>query len=454
MQKSLITDLTKGNVLKQLLRFAAPLILANILQMVYNIVDMVIIGQFVGTAGISAVANGGDILMVFASLSMGCCSAGQIIVSQYVGKNDRAAVNKTIGTMMSFMVILAICLSVISLCASKWALRLINTPVEAFDMAVDYTAVCFTGLIFIFGYNAVSAIMRGMGDGKRPLIFIAIASAVNLILDLLFVAVFKMSAFGAALATVIGQGVAFIFSIFYLYKRRKEFGFDFRRSSFKIDPSTLGKLVKLGLPIALQQMAIGISGLVVNTLINSFGVVASSVAGIGAKLRMIIMILCSSLSTAASSMIGQNVGAGKYDRVRQVFRYTFIILFTSCFILALLGVLFPRTVFGFFGNNADVLAMAGKYMWVNFATYMAFAFMQPGMAIINGIGNSMLSLCIGITDGVICRIGFVLLAGVVLDLGVWGIWWAATAPAYVTAIISLSYFASGKWKTFKPIINR
>jgi len=453
-EKSMITDLTQGNVFALLIRFAVPLVLANILQMVYNIVDMIIIGRFVGSAGIAAVASGGEILMLFTSFSMGFCSAGQIIISQYVGKDDRLSVNRTIGTMMSFMVLFSLCLSVIALSISSWGLELINTPPEVFDMAKDYVSVCFSGLVFVFGYNTVSAVLRGMGDGKRPLVFIAVATVVNLVLDIVFVAGCKMGAKGAALATIIGQGVSFLFSLFYLYKRREAFGFDFKRSSFAIKGDVLKMLAKLGLPMALQSMAVGISGLVVTAFVNSYGVIAAAVAGIGAKLRMIIGILTSSLVTAASSMIGQNVGAGRYDRVNQVFIRSFLIMLVFSLILGGVGMLFPEAVFGIFDTNPEVLAMAPKFMVINFVTFLSFAGMQPGTSLINGIGNAGMSFFVGIMDGVVTRIGLIIIVEVVLHLGIWGIWWGSTLSAFTTVLITWGYYLSGKWKTYKPIVNK
>lgn len=452
-EKTMIRDLTKGNVLPQLLRFAAPLLLANILQMVYNVVDMVVIGRFVGSAGISAVSNGGDLLLLFTTFSMGFTNAGQVIIAQFVGKNDKKSINSMIGTMMTFILALSIVLMVVGLSASKWLLTVLNTPTDAYEMAVDYTAVCFAGLFFIFGYNIVSAILRGMGDAKRPFVFIGIATVVNIILDLVFVAGLGMRAKGAALATVIGQGVSFIFSLIYLYRHREAFGFDFAPKSFKINKQLLAALTKLGLPMALQHVAVSLSGLVVAALINSHGLVASAVAGIGGKLRLLIQIFASSIGTAASSMIGQNFGAGLYDRVKNIYRCSFRVLIIICAILGGLCLMFPEAVFGIFDTNPEVLAMAPQYMVINFVTFIAFAFMQPGIALVNGIGYAKLSFIVGMMDGVVCRIFLVLLLGLVLKLGVWGIWWGAVLPAFVNGAITMGYYLSGRWRNRKPIIS-
>ena len=452
--KTIAKDLTHGNVLKLLVSFSAPLMLANLLQLVYSLVDMIVIGQYVGSAGISAVSGGSDILMLFTMFSMGFCSAGQVIISQYIGKNDKKSVSRTIGTMFTFFLIFAVVLTVIALSVSKWFVNVLNIPAEAAPMSVDYVTVCFSGLVFIFGYNLVSAILRGMGDSRRPLVFIAIASVLNLVLDLVFVTKFNMAAKGAALATVIGQGVSFIVSLIYLYCKREAFGFDFKLKSFQIDRDILRIVLKLGFPMSLQQVAVAVSGLVVSALINDYGLIASAVAGIGAKLRTIIMLFTSAIGTAASTMVGQNFGAGLHERVQTVFKTAFIILLVGCLILAVICLAFPKAVFGIFAKDPAVLDMAPNYMIINFFTFLAFALMIPGQSIINGVGHSSLAFFIGIMDGIVTRIGLTLLFGLVLKLGVWGIWAGATAAAYVTATIACGYYLSGKWKNRKPIVER
>ena len=212
-ERTMARDLTQGSVLKLLVRFSAPIAAANILQIVYTLVDMLVIGRFVGTAGISAVSSAGDVMMLFTNFSMGVSSAGQIIIAQFQGKGDKESVRKTIGTMFCFVAILSLSLTAIALPLVERLLGLIKTPEEAWTMAVGYARICISGLFFIFGYSSVGAILRGMGDSRHPLMFIAIATVTNMILDVLFCGPLHMGAKGAALATVIGQGLSFIFSI-------------------------------------------------------------------------------------------------------------------------------------------------------------------------------------------------------------------------------------------------
>ena len=454
MERSMARDLTEGNVLRQLMTFALPIALANLLQIVYTVVDTVVIGRFIGTAGISAVTSAGNIMMVFTNFSMGVSGAGQVIIAQFLGKGDRDAVKSTIGTMFTFVISLALLLMLISIPCTVPLLRLIRTPAEAFDMAKDYALCCFSGLVFIFGYSGVGAMLRGMGDSRRPLIFISVATVTNIVLDLLFVGVFGMSAFGAALATVIGQGLSFVFSLVYLYRKREAFGFDFRLRSFRMDPAILKMLAKLGLPMALQYITVNISVMYVAACINTYGVVVSALTGIGDKLRMILAILVSSVGTAASAMIGQNIGAGKHERVRRIYRIEMLVILVPCAILGGIGVLFPRAVVGVFDSSPEVLAMAPRFMLINLVTYMAFVFYQPFTSLINGLGHAVFAFVNGIIDGVVARIGLVWLMNSVLQRGYWGVWLGASLATWVCAAIGTVYFLSGRWTKRKPITER
>lgn len=452
-EKSLARDFTKDSVFRLLIIFSIPIMLANSLQIVYNIVDMAVVGNFLGTNGVSAVSAGSDMLMFFTTFSIGICSAGQVIISQFLGKNEANAINKTIGTMFSFIISFAFILMVIGLVFADWLLEIINTPIEAFSQARDYLTVCFIGLPFIFGYNAVSAMLRGMGDSKHPLLFVGIATVVNLVLDVIFVGPFKMDTLGAALATVVGQASSFVFSLFFLYKKRTEFGFDFKPSSFKPDISILKMFIKLGIPMALQHAIVNISTLYVSASVNAYGVVVSSLSGIGNKFRMVSAIVTSSVGTAAASMVGQNTAAREFDRVKQIFWYSLVILVVLNLILGGAGILFPKALVGMFDTNSEVLAMAPRYMYINLAICLVMALYQPGTSLINGIGNASFAFIMGIIDGLICRVGSIWFINKFTDFGYWGVWWASPLASYVGVIILFVYFFSGKWKKRSLIVN-
>lgn len=223
VSKSHIKDFTQGNISKQLVVFAWPLFLSNLLQVVYNMVDMVIVGNELGKAGISSVSVGGDVSHLLTFIAMGFSSAGQVIIARLIGAKERHKIGTFVGTMSGFLMVCAIVLSTLGLIFQNQLLTLMNTPTEAYAGAVAYSTVCMAGLVFIYGYNIVSAIMRGMGDSKHPFIFISIAAILNLILDIIFVMGLDMGAGGAALATVISQAVSFISCAAFLVKNSEQF---------------------------------------------------------------------------------------------------------------------------------------------------------------------------------------------------------------------------------------
>ena len=314
---TMVKDLTAGQVVPLLLRFALPLFVSNALQAVYNVVDMVVVGNYIGKAGMSAVSIGGDLLHLLTFVAMGFCSAGQVIIARAVGEQRPEDIQKTIGTMFSFLLSVSAGIALVCFLLRNSLLSWLNTPAAARDYAMDYLVTCVCGLVFIYGYNIVSAILRGMGDSKRPFLFIAIAAILNMILDVLFVKYFHMEVFGAALATVIGQGVSFLASLVYLYRRRESFGFDFKARSFRIDKAAFRRLVALGVPMAIQAAAVNLSKIVLMSWINLFDVTYSALAGIFNKLNTMCGVISQSFTTAGSTMVGQNLGARKYKRVNQ-----------------------------------------------------------------------------------------------------------------------------------------
>ena len=215
--KSISKSFTEGNIAKQLLLFTLPFMASNALQVLYSTVDMIIVGHYVGTAGLSAVSQSSLIVNFATMICLGFSNAGQILVSQSIGAGKRKEMNSIIGTLFSLMTVISIILSVLFIVIRHPIAAWMNIPDESYSMSIDYLVICSAGLFFTAGYNMVSAVLRGMGDSKRPFLFIGIASAVNLVLDLLFTGLLGMGVAGAAYATIIGQAVSFVFSLVYLY---------------------------------------------------------------------------------------------------------------------------------------------------------------------------------------------------------------------------------------------
>lgn len=444
--KTMMKDLTQGSVPKLLFLFAAPLFISNALQAIYNIVDMIVVGQVIGGNGMSAVATGGNILSILNFVVMGFSSAGQIIIAKDVGEKNFKGVRQTIGTMFTLLLSMALIISIVCFFTRDALLHLVNTPIEAYDYTMDYTLVCMSGLIFIYGYNIVSAIMRGMGDSKRPFMFVAIASVINIVLDLLFVAVFHLEVIGAALATVIGQGFSFIYAIIYLYRHKESFGFDFKPKSFIPDLKTVGKLSSLGIPMALQSAAISISMTVVAAWVNSFGVIASACAGILNKLNMMVGILSHSLTAAAGSMVGQNIGAGKYDRVPKILLCAFASAFLIDTVYVVILLVMPDVIFEMFTNDMTIISSASIIILPSIIGAYGAATRCFAFGIINGSGNSKLNLLVAIIDGMIGRIGIAYLLGWAFSMGPQGFWMGDAIAGFAPMIIGGIFYLSGKWK--------
>ncbi len=442
---SMINDLTEGPIAKQLLKFAFPLFLSNALQAVYNVADMVIVGQFIGGTGMSAVSTGGNVLNILNLFAIGFAGAGQITIAQAVGRKDYKTVQHTIGTMFSLMLSLAALMAIFCFYIRSWILQMVNTPEEAWSYTMDYTVTCICGLLFIYGYNIVSAIMRGMGDSKRPFVFISVAACLNIVLDLLFIAVFHLEVMGAALATVIGQGTSFILALIYLYRNRVKFGFDFRPASFVPHLEAVKKLVALGIPMSLQSASISVSQTVVTAWINSYGLVYSAIAGILSKINTMAGIMSAALSTACGSMLAQNLGAKKYHRVPKIIVWATTYSMIITIVLIAIMVIAPNAVCSLFTTDATVLAASGIIVGPIIVNFLGAVSRTCGFGIINGSGNSKLNLFIAFLDGG-GRILFAFLFGMVLMLGPVGFWYGDACAGFVPFLVGGTYYLTGKWK--------
>ena len=382
----MINDLTKGSVPGKLIRFSLPFVLANLLQFLYNIVDMIIVGQFVGSAGLSAVSIGAEFMHFLTFIAVGFAQAGQVMIAQTIGNGRREELSRIIGNLFTFILGLSLIVTLVSVLCPRPFAALMNTPAEAFAETVDYCAVCGAGMFFVYGYNTVSNIMQGMGDSKHPLVFVAIAAGINLVLDLLFVGVLHMRALGAALATVLGQSFSFVISVIYLYRRREAFGFDFKLRSCRPDGAVFGTIAKLGIPMTLQSIAISVSMMYVTACINVYGVVYSAVNGVANKIAQLCNIVTASLRSSGSAMTGQNFGAGRNDRVSQVFWYVLLLSVGFAALLTVGMVLFPTQIFGLFDDDPAVLAAAMEAIPFIVLSFFGAASRTPVSALINGIG--------------------------------------------------------------------
>lgn len=449
----LIKDFTKGSIAKQLFYLMIPFMLSNALQVLYSTIDMIIVGKYVGTAGLSAVSQSSSILNFATMVCLGFANGGQVIIAQALGAGKKRETNNIIGTLFTVILAMGFLFSVAIVLSRGAVIRVMNIPAESAQMSDNYLFICGLGMIFTAGYNLVSAILRGMGDSKRPLLFIAIASVINLALDIIFTGMLGMGVAGAAWATIIGQAVSFLFSIYYLYKNRGEFGFDFKLSSLKPVGRYVKMIIDLGAPMAVQSGFINISMLYVNAMINSLGVVESATFGVGVRIDDIMNKISMGIQYAALPMISQNIAAKELKRAKKVVHSAWVFSGVFTVIFLSLYLCFGKQLFMLFSDDTAVHALSTTFIRAIIWLFIPFAIMRGTGAFVQGIGFAKFGMVLSILDGVLLRIGLSWLFGIYLNYGFFGFVLGYALAPYGYAIPSLIYFLSGIWKKRKVLAD-
>ena len=439
-------NLAEGNVVKQLILFSLPVLLSNLIQSLYSAVDMLVVGQFAGAAAMSGVNIGGQVSFLITNMVFGLSVGATVLIGQYMGADDRKSMHETIATLFVSLLVAAVGITIVMIGLQTPILKLIQTPKESFGEAKIYFFISMLGTIFIFGYNALSAVMRGMGDSKNPLVFVGVACVVNIVLDLLFVAAFKMGAAGAALATVISQAISMILCIIYL--KRNNFIFDFSLESFKgATKEKLKLILKVGLPTSVQNVAVSVSFLFLTTLVNSLGVMASAAVGAVGKLNGFAILPGVAMSTSVSAMAAQNIGAQKYERAtKTMFVGMTIALLISVVIFALIT-LFPEACMSLFSTEPELIACGVEYL----KSFKYDYFFAPICFCFNGLfigsGHTTFSLVNGIMSSILFRIPASYLFGIMMGMGLFGVGLGAPIASFAAMLFGLFFFLAGKWKT-------
>ncbi len=442
-------DLTQGSVSKQLIKFAIPFLLSNLLQACYSVADMIIVGRFCGTHGITGVNIGSQINLLVTGAAFGLAVGGTVLIAQYGGAKKFDEQRKTIGTLFTAYMILSVICTAVMLLLGTTLLDILKTPEVAYQEAENYYNICMAGLFFMFSYNVISAILRGMGDSKRPLYFVLIAAIVNVIGDIILVGPFNMGAAGAAYATVASQALSVILSIIYLIKNH--FFVGFRKSDFRIDKEKFKMLFKLGLPSSVQQVVVSFSFLTLTALVNSLPIadIASACQGIGGKVNSFAVLPALAMSNAVSSMAGQNIGAGETARAKKTMVTGMGIAFAiSVFVFALVQ-LFPGQIISLFDSNPEVIEIGTEYLRFIALDYLfvPFVFCMNGLAI--GAGYTNFALFNACFSSILVRVPAAYLAVYVLDLGFNGIGLVTSLASLASIVVGTIFVTRGKWKTPK-----
>lgn len=436
-------DFTEGSIPKALLLFSLPFLLTNLIQSFYNIADIMVISHFCGREGIAGASIAGSITNTVTYMIIGLCNGGSIMTAQYAGAKSDRDIRETIGTTFGIMLILSVISTAVMLLLTRPVLTLLNTPPEAFEQTRAYFSICMSGSVFIFGYNAVSSILRGLGDSKTPMYFGTASCVLNILLDVLFVGPMNMGVKGAALATVISQAAALAGCVIYL--KGQNFPFDFKLSGFRIYPKKAITIFRLGLPGAIQNAIVSGGFLLVSSITNSLGVNAASGVAVAAKVNNFAQMPAGALGMAVSSMIGQNVGAGKFDRARKTLKSGILLGLAAGAVMFVAVQLFPAQIMRLLVGDGEVIAAALPYLRVTAFDYLLVAVCFPLNGLCNGSGHTLFTMIPSVFSSIIARVPVAYFCAKVLDMGLAGVGISTPTGTISAIIICTIYYFSNKW---------
>ena len=380
-------DLTQGSVPKVLLQFAVPFLIANALQALYGGADLFVVGQYDDSASVAAVAIGSQVMQTITGIILGITTGTTVLIAIATGAKDNRQVASTIGSSVWLFSIVGVILTLVMTFFHGQIAVLMHTPVEAMADTKSYILICSIGILFIVGYNVVCGILRGLGDSKTPLYFVALACMINIVLDFVLIGYFHMGPTGAAVATVTAQGVSFATALCFLYRRG--FHFEFTRHDIRLSRVLSRKVLVLGAPIALQDALVNVSFLIITVIVNQMGVIASASLGVVEKIIVFAMLPPMAVSSAVTTMTAQNYGAGLVDRMNKC-------LYSGIAMALVFGVAFcvysqflPETLTAFFTKDPAVVAMAAEYMRGYSIDCILVSFVFCFNSYFSGQGNSI-----------------------------------------------------------------
>ena len=383
-------SLTEGKVSTSLLRFALPFLGANILQSLYGAIDLLIIGRYCDSAAIAAVSIGSQVMMTLLGLIIGISTGSTVLIGQKVGEGDKEKAARSFGSAIALFIILAVIVTPAMIAATKPILGIMNTPPEALEYAKQYLIICSCGIPFILGYNAISGFFRAIGDSKTPMVFVFISSCMNLVGNILLIGVSKLGAAGAAYATIFSQLASF--AVAFVYVSKKGLPFEFRASYIKPVAKAVFFILKVGIPLAAQEVLVNFSFLLITTMVNGLGVVASASVGIVEKILGFVMMPPMAFSSAVTTMAAQNIGAKQPKRALSSLKFG--ILYSLIFGVAITVAAFisAESITGLFAKEEAVKIMAATYLrpYSVDCILICIIFLMNGY--FNGCGKSFITL--------------------------------------------------------------
>ncbi|MCM1155794.1 MAG: MATE family efflux transporter [Roseburia sp.] len=451
--KSTTHKMTEGNPFQTILLFAIPMILSNLFQQFYNVIDTVIVGRKLGTQALAALGSASSITAVFVQLATGLALGASIVIAQYFGAGRTEKIWQCTTTSAIFSALVALVSTVFIWLGAGWLLRLVNTPEEIIVMGTDYLRFYFLGCVPIFIYNALNGVYVALGDSKTPLIFLVVSSILNVLLDLFFIIVLQWGVKGAALATAISQLVAAVLALRNISVLLGGFVHDKGEKVF--DGRLLATMLRFALPSALQQSIVSVGSVIVQAAINSFGAAVIAGSAAAAKVVNLATAVPINYSNAYSAYVGQNIGAGKDERIRPGLLSSIVSCSALSLILTALFEIFPRQIIGLFIDETEadleyVLSIGVSYIRVVGAFLVVFSAFMLVKATFKGSGDMSWFI---ITTLLSFFIRLVLTVGFAHIVGVDIIWWAFCAGWTIALLVAAARYLQGGWRK-KGIIRR
>lgn len=419
--KDKVLNMTEGNPTKLLITFAIPMMIGNIFQQLYNVVDSVIVGRVVGANGLAAIGATGSITFLFFALCNGIGSGGGIITSQNFGRGDTEQVKSCIANTAYIMIIFPIIVGAIALLLSRPILEILETPENIMSDALLYIRLMCFGLVFVSVYNYVSSMLRALGDSKTPLYFLIFSCILNTVLDIIFVQYMDLAVFGAAVATLISQFVSGALCLFYAIKSNPYF--HLTKEDMKINKSVIMASIKIGVPLSLQFSMIAISCMALQRVVNSFGEIAVAAFTATSRIEQVIHQPYQTLGAALSTYSGQNYGAGKNDRLNEGYRKSMLIMVVFTIMMIPVMQFFGEGITKIFVKEPEVIAMGAKALRISSWFYVFLGVIYVVRGVLNGVGDAFFALLNGIVE-VLGRFTVPILLTMIPMFGVWGIWWS------------------------------
>jgi len=422
--------------------FAMPMLIGQLFQQLYSLVDQIIVGRYLGKEALAAVGASFPIIFTLIALIVGIASGGTIVISQFFGAKNFEKVKRAIDTLFIILAGAAVILTTVGIAFSEQIFRLIHLPEEILPDANIYLTIYLSGLVVFFGYNAIASVLRGMGDSMTPLWFLILATLLNIGLDLLFIIVFKWGIAGAAIATVVAQGVAFIVAVIYLNNNHPLIKFNLKDFSF--DREIFKQSLRIGLPTGLQQTFVAFGMLALMRIVNAFGtdvVAAYSAAG---RIDSLAVIPSMVFSQALSTFVGQNIGANRIERVNTGMWRTMFMSYGVAIIVTLVIIIFKNELMGMFTEDPNVIKIGGEYLKIVSSFYLLFTTMFILNGVMRGAGDTLVPMFFTLISLWLIRIP----AAVIFSkqLGEIGIWWSIPVGWGVGMILQIIYYRMGSWK--------